>query len=88
MNKAGIFNRTLKVIALLGAIWFVLTGWCWFYFLNVIFSIPLGILSFFIWYKKKEDDRMSKITIGLLKAGIVLSILGLITLVVLILLDS
>lgn len=64
-----------NIIALLCAIWFVLTGWMWFYYMNIILSFPFAILGFFLWKKGREAEKktLNKITGWLLMAGVIIS---------------
>lgn len=64
-----------NIIALLCAIWFVLTGWMWFYYMNIILSFPFAIFGFFLWKKGREAEKktLNKITGWLLMAGVIIS---------------
>jgi hypothetical protein len=66
-----------RVLALICAIWFVLTGWMWLYAANILFSYPFAILGFFLWKnaeKAEPHTRLNRVTIWMLGIGLFLSI--------------
>ena len=75
MNKE---SRSLiyNVLALICAIWFLLTGWYWGHWFNVIFVFPFAIAGFFLWRKGQAAEKklLNKIVGWLLWAGCVSSI--------------
>lgn len=40
---------TYNILALICAIWFLLAGWIWIYWINVVFVFPFAIAGFFLW---------------------------------------
>ena len=65
-----------NVIGLLCAIWFLLFGWVWVYFANLIFVFPFAILGFFLWRKGRgaENKILNKVVGWMLLAGLVSSV--------------
>lgn len=47
-------------IALVAAIWFMLTGWLWAYLANLFVAYPFGVLSAILWYKGRKIEGNSK----------------------------
>ncbi|MBX9852092.1 MAG: hypothetical protein K2X86_10070 [Cytophagaceae bacterium] len=73
------FNLT----ALLFGIWFLLTGWMWVYFINLLLSFPIGILAFFLWKKGKKlapQSKLNKAALMVLIAGVIASLTSLVIL--------
>jgi hypothetical protein len=65
-----------SIFALLCATWFALTGWVWGYFVNVVFSMPFGLIGFFLWWKgrKSGESPMVNKTAGfMLIAGLIVT---------------
>jgi len=76
MNK---FNSNLWfAIALICAIWFMLTSWFWTYGMNVIISFPFGLLSYIFWRrgKKNMDQKTRYKVVGIILLFGVLSSVG------------
>lgn len=76
MNYSKKINH---VIPFTFALWFLLTGWMWVYFANLIFSYPIGIMGFFLWRRAHRADPknlLSKITFGIYIASLLISILA------------
>ena len=66
-------------LALVAAIWFLLTCWIWTYFANVFISFPFGIFAFLLWRKGKQvDDQKEryKIIYWLLILGVVVGLVS------------
>lgn len=73
-SKANVYFYS----ALLCAVWFILTSWFWAYFVNVVFSFPIGLVGLFLWYRGKKQEGGSlrfRIVQYILIAGVVTSIL-------------
>jgi hypothetical protein len=71
-------------VALICAIWFVLTSWFWVYYANVFISFPVGLISLVTWYKGRKignEKRFNLVGI-LLISGAALSIIALICLLI------
>lgn len=65
------------------AIWFLLTSALWAYLANLFISFPFGLLSFFLLRKGQQLDgnkKRYKIPVGILIAGIVISLVALVIL--------
>lgn len=45
------------VIAFACSVWFVLLGWMWVYFLNIVFVFPIAIVGFIFWRKGKTERK-------------------------------
>lgn len=71
-SRLQIYN----VLAFLCSIWFLLLGWLWVYWLNVIIVFPFAILGFLFWRggRHAEVKLLNKITGWILVAGLVSSI--------------
>lgn len=68
--------RIFNILALLCAIWFLLLGWMWVYFFNVILVFPIAIIGFFLWRKGRGAERkmLNKIVGWLLLSGMIISV--------------
>ncbi|CAN5875332.1 hypothetical protein BH11BAC7_BH11BAC7_11840 [soil metagenome] len=69
-------------VALICAIWFLLTSWFWVYYANVFISFPFGLLSLILWYKGKKigkEKRFNFVAV-LLISGVALSLISLVCL--------
>lgn len=63
--------------------WFLVTGWVWAYFANLMFSYPVALLGLFLWSRGKKLNPGSKanlIALWLFVAGLVISLIALIIL--------
>jgi phosphoglycerol transferase MdoB-like AlkP superfamily enzyme len=72
-------------MALLSAIWFVLTSWVWVFYANLFLSYPFGVFAFFIWKNRhtlSDESRRYRVVKWLLMAGVVSSVLFLVGLLV------
>jgi hypothetical protein len=66
-------------MALLCGIWFLLTAWLWTYLMNLVISLPFGILGMILWLKGKKADpanKWSKITLIVLLAGVAVFVIA------------
>ena len=80
-TKAAYFNTG----SLVCGTWFLLTGWFWVYYINLIIALPIGILGAYLWKKGKDTlpgAMLNRIAGILLVAGVVSSIAGLLILFV------
>ena len=69
-------NNALYYIALICAIWFLLTCCAWTYLANVVVSFPFGLIAFLIMMKRRkleENKQRYRIVAWILIAGIILS---------------
>ena len=67
----------LNLGAVVCGVWFLLTGWMWPYLVNLVFSYPVAIIGFFLWYfgrKIAPGKRLNLAAISLLAAGFIGSI--------------
>lgn len=71
-NKYLLFN----IIALVCAIWFLLTGWFWTYFAALLFAYPVGAIGIIFWWlgKRAEKKLLNKIAGWTFLAGFIISI--------------
>ena len=77
-QRALIYN----LIALVCAIWFLLTSWIWAYLINLIISWPVAILGLIFWRLGKNhapDSRVIRVTFWMFIAGFVISGLALLS---------
>ncbi len=65
-----------NILALICAIWFLLCGWTWIYWLNVFFVFPFAIAGFFLWRKGRaaEKKTLNKVVGWMLWLGLVSAI--------------
>jgi hypothetical protein len=65
-----------NILALVCALWFLLTGWMWFYYMNVILSFPFAIVGFFLWRQGRGTEKklLNKIAGWMLLAGLTITI--------------
>jgi len=71
---------TLYYSSLFCAIWFVLTSAFWPYYMNLIISFPIGILSFILHKKAMQNKEFATkydVVIPLLILGVVVSVVAL-----------
>lgn len=69
--------RIYYIISLLCGIWFLLTGWIWGYYANVIIAYPFALLGLFFWWRGKQNHAASKlnlISFRLLIFGLIVSV--------------
>ena len=72
-----------NVLALLCGVWFMLLGWVWTYYINLVFVFPFAIVGFFLWRMCRQSKSfLNKIAGATLLAGLISSIGALILLVV------
>lgn len=64
--------RFYSIGALICALWFLMTGWLWVYFANLVISMPFGLLGFYFWSKARNLDPANK----LVKTSLIILILG------------
>jgi hypothetical protein len=76
-------GRAIDIIALLCALWFLLTSWIWIYYVNTVISFPIGLIAFWFWNSGKQErrgDAVRKITSIVLILGALVSVGALIVL--------
>jgi hypothetical protein len=69
--------RILYIISLICGIWFLLFGWIWTYFANLILVYPFAVVGLICWiFAKKLDpeSRYNRICIRLLLTAFFLSL--------------
>lgn len=73
-----------NVMALVCAIWFLLTSWFWAYFAALLFAYPVGLVGIIFWWlgKRAEKKLLNKIAGWIFLFGFVASITVLVVLVV------
>jgi hypothetical protein len=70
-------HNVFYYIALLSAVWFLVTSPMWAYMVNIYISFPFGLLSLWIWnYGKNKDVRKEryKIIAVVLLLGVVVAL--------------
>ena len=75
-TKAFLFN----LFALLCGIWFLLTGWIWVYFANMILAYPVAIVGLLLWYRARKiapGSLFNRVTLAFFILGFTVSIAGL-----------
>lgn len=73
IEKAVLYN----ILSLVCGVWFLLTGWVWTYLANLFVAYPVGLIGLFFWYQGRKVNSTSlynKIALGVLIAGLVVSI--------------
>ncbi len=70
-KRIAFYNNT----SLLCGIWFLLTSWLWTYLMNLVISLPFGIIGMILWYKGMKADPVNKWN----KAALIVHIAGLTT---------
>ena len=67
--------RVYNILALVCATWFLVAGWMWYLYINIIFVFPFAIAGFFLWRKGRgaEKKLLNKIVGWMLWAGLVSS---------------
>lgn len=71
-RKALIYN----LIALVCAIWFLLTSWLWAYLINLIIASPAAIIGLILWKLGKNEapeSRLNRVVFWLFIAGFITS---------------
>jgi len=73
-------SRILFFSSLILAIFFVLTSWMWFWFFNLVVSLPIGLISLvllLVYRSKYGMDRGAVIVARLLTLGLITALIGL-----------
>jgi hypothetical protein len=76
-------SKLINIAAICCAVWFILTGWIWIYYINLLISFPVAIIGLWLWFRSKRKGTASvltKVTIVLFAVGGILSISVLIAL--------
>ncbi len=69
-------EKILYYLALILAIWFVISAWMWTYLTNLFLSFPCGLLSLGIWFfirTKNGMETKSTLLIRLLGVGVLVA---------------
>jgi hypothetical protein len=72
-NRIAFYNTS----SLLCGLWFMLTAWLWTYLMNLVISLPFGIIGMILWNKGRKADpnnKWNKIALAVHMAGLVVSI--------------
>lgn len=70
-----------NVFALLFGVWFMLLGWAWVYYFNLLFVFPFALAGFFLWRMgRHQKSLLSKIAGATLLAGLISSLASLVIL--------
>jgi hypothetical protein len=70
-------NRLYNILAISCAVWFLISGWAWLYFMNLFISFPFAALGLFFWYKARKagsNNALNRITLILFISGAVISV--------------
>jgi len=84
-NAKGISRHSAyNYVALLCALWFLIVGSIWTYYINIVVGYPVAILGFFLWRRGRtaENKKLNRVVGWLLMAGLILSIGILVALIV------
>lgn len=68
------------LFAIICGTWFLVTGWIWVYFANLIISYPVALIGMFLWWRGKKlnpGSRANLIALWLHLAGLVISLITL-----------
>jgi len=57
-SKPGALDK----IALGCAIWFALTSWVWAYLMNVLISLPVGLIATGLWWRSRNRGHRSAVS--------------------------
>ncbi len=71
-------TKWYTILALILAIWFVLTSWLWVWVLNLFISFPIGLVAlilYFVGRRQSPGSRLNKIVLILLIAGFCSSVI-------------
>jgi hypothetical protein len=71
------------LFAIICGTWFVMTGWLWYSFANLVISYPVALLGIFLWSRGKKlnpGSRANPIALWLHIAGLTISIVSLLVL--------
>jgi H+/Cl- antiporter ClcA len=71
--------KTLNMIALICAVWFLPMGSFWTYLGNLIVGYPVGIIGWVLWRNARKldaDSKLNKVVMWLLVAGLVCSVVS------------
>jgi len=69
----------LYYLTLISAIWFAISSMFWVYYLNLVFSFPVGIISFILWEKNNQTFKntwKNKVVALFLALGVILAIVS------------
>lgn len=72
-------EKVLYYLALILAIWFVISAWLWTYLANVFISFPCGLLSLGIWFFIRNKEGMktkSTLLIRILGGGLLVAFIS------------
>lgn len=75
-KKELIYN----ILSLICGIWFILTGWLWTYWINLLIAYPVFLIGAFLWKKAKEINQknpLNKFAAIVLILGFFISIISL-----------
>lgn len=53
--------RTINILALICAIWFLITGAMWVYLAALFIAYPVGLAGAIMWYKARKTGKFAKL---------------------------
>lgn len=68
-----------RILALVFSLWFLLAGWIWVYYINIIFVFPFAIIGFILWRRERNQkaSKLNVVTGWALVTGLIVSIVSL-----------
>jgi hypothetical protein len=74
-----------NALSVLCGLWFLITGWIWVYYVNLVIGYPIALIGILLWKKGRQTDPANKLN----KAALIIHMLAFgISLIALILLLS
>lgn len=64
----------LNIISIICAAWYILCGWMWWWYMNIVFVFPFAIISFILWLIGRKAEKK-----GLNKTAGIMLIIGTVT---------
>ncbi|HQZ26871.1 MAG: hypothetical protein KA250_11010 [Verrucomicrobiales bacterium] len=82
--KAPDKPTTCNILAIICGLWFLLAGWVWVYYINVVTVFPFAIAGFFLWRagRAQEYKTLNRVAGWLLAGGLLVSLGALVMLLV------
>ena len=50
-------SNILNILAIICATWYIVFGWVWAWYINVMFVFPFAIIGFFLWLAGRKAER-------------------------------
>jgi len=77
-------TKIFNIFSIVCGVWFACTSWLWVWFINLLISLPVGIIGMIFWYfgKREGTNRLNRIALITHVIGLVVAILSLIILLI------